>query len=312
MNTKYLTNLSAMICTDKIAEIFCSIDDFCNVFEPAFRKILLSDGKKRRNRSFKMSVSEILTITILFHISGHRTFKHFYIGYVQKHLQNEFPNTVSYNRFVELMQSNVLALTLYMKTCCLGKCTGISFVDSTPVRICNNKRIHANKVFKGIATTGRSTMGWFHGFKLHILINDKGELLEFVITQANVDDRAPLKSNNFLKKIFGSLYGDKGYLSKKLTTLLFSQGLHLVTGIRNNMKNVLMTMKDKILLRKRSVIETINDQLKNICQIEHSRHRSFGNFITNLIAALIAYCFSEKKPSIKFETKDTNQLELFC
>jgi len=300
-----------MISTDKITTIFCSIDDFCLVFEPALKKKQLSTGKKTRNRKFKMSISEILTITVLFHLSGFRTFKHFYLFYVQKHLTKEFPKTVSYNRFTELMQSNMLALSLYMKTCCFGKCTGISFIDSTPIRVCNKKRISRNKVFEDMATIGKSTMGWFYGFKLHIIVNDKGELLEFVITQANVDDRTPLKQENFLVKIFGKLYADKGYISKELTAILFNQGLHLVTGIKNNMKNVLMTMRDKILLRKRSIIETINDQLKNIAQAEHSRHRSFGNFITNLVASLIAYSFQEKKPSIKFETQKTNQLALF-
>jgi hypothetical protein len=231
---------------------------------------------------------------------------------VQKHLQEELPNTVSYNRFVELMQFNILPLTLFMKTCCLGPCTGISFIDSTPLRACKNKRISQNKVFKNIATVGKSTMGWFYGFKLHIMVNDKGELLDFIITQANVDDREPLKRDNFLKKIFGSLCADKGYISKELTALLFDQGLHLVTGIRSNMKNVLMTMRDKIVLRKRSIIETINDQLKNIAQAEHSRHRSFGNFITNLVASLIAYSFQEKKPSIKFEAENSKQWALFC
>ena len=146
---------------------------------------------------------------------------------------------------------------------------------------------------------------------MHININDKGELLDFSITQSNVDDRTPLKENNFLKKIFGSLYADKGYISKELTNLLFDQGLHMVTGIRHNMKNLLMTMRDKILLRKRSVIETIYDQLKNIAQAEHSRHRSFGNFITNLVASLIAYSFQEKKPAIKFEKANPNQLSIF-
>lgn len=159
-----------------------------------------------------------------------------------------------------------------------------------------------------------SAMGWIHGFKLHLMINDKGEILSFVITQANVDDRQPLKDGNILKNVFGSLYADKGYISKDLAAMLFDDGLHLVTGIRNNMKNVLMTLRDKILLRKRSVIETINDQLKNICDAEHSRHRSFGNFITNLISSLIAYSFQEKKPSIKFEKEvdQTRQLALFC
>lgn len=157
-------------------------------------------------------------------------------------------------------------------------------------------------------------MGWFHGFKLILIVNVKGEVLDFVITQANVDDRAPLKEGNILNRVFGSLYADKGYISKGLATMLFEDGLHLVTRIRNNMKNVLMTMRDKILLRKRSVIETINDQLKNICQAEHSRHRSFGNFITNLVASLITYSYQDKKPAIKFaETMNTSgQLALFC
>ena len=238
LNFKYLTNNSAMISTDKVTSIFCSIDDFCNVFEPAFRERQLSDGRIKRNRKYKMSLSEVLTITVLFHLSGCRNFKHYYTGYVQKHLNKEFPSTVSYNRFVELMQSNLFPLTVYMKTCCLGECTGISFIDSTPIRVCGKKRIARNKVFAGIAATGKSTMGWFHGFKLHIVINDKGELLDFMVTQGNVDDRAPLKQENFLKTIFGSLYADKGYISKELVEILFNQGTHLVTGIRNNMKNV--------------------------------------------------------------------------
>ena len=283
-----------MISTDKVTNIFCDIDDFCQVFEPSLNKSLIPDGKKKRRRSRRMSTSEILTITVLSHTSDVRTFKHFYLFYVQKHLTNEFPQTVSYNRFIELMQNNMLPLIIFMKTCCFGKCTGISFIDSTPLRVCKNKRINNNKVFKGIATTGKSTMGWFHGFKLHLLVNDKGEILNFIITQANVDDRNPIKENNFLKKIIGSLYADKGYISKEITEMLFDDGLHLVTGIKNNMKNVLMTMRNKILLRKRSVIETINDQLKNIAQAELSRHRSFGNFITNLVASLIAYSFQEK------------------
>jgi hypothetical protein len=300
-----------MISKDKITEIFCTIDDFAQVFEKSLEKSLISSGKKRRRRKFKMSKGEILTITVLFHLSNVRTFKHFYLFYVQKHLKDEFPDTVSYNRFVELMQSNLLALTLFLKTARLGEVTGISFVDSTPIRVCNNKRIYNNKVFKGIAKTGKSTMGWFYGFKLHIIVNEKGEILDFMITTANTDDRTPLKTDHFLKKLFGKLYADKGYISKELTSLLFEQGLHLVTGMKNNMKNSLMTMKDKILLRKRSVIETINDQLKNIAQVEHSRHRSFGNFITNLVAGLIAYSFQEKKPSIKYETEKSTQLALF-
>jgi hypothetical protein len=227
-------------------------------------------GNKPKKKPL-MSKSEVITIYYLFHLSGFRCFKHFYLFYVQKHMQNEFPKTVSYNRFVELMQSSLLPMTMFAKTCCLGSCTGISFVDSTPIRVCKNKRIKRNKVFKGIAEVGKSTMGWFYGFKLHIVINEKGEVLNFAVTQANVDDREPLKNEYFLQQIFGKLFADKGYVSDKLKQLLFVDGINLITGIRNNMKNSLMSLNDKILLRKRSVIETVNDELKNICQIEHSK-----------------------------------------
>ena len=297
-----------MIIYSKITEIFCIVDEFCKEYDQLVNKHLLGNPAKR---SPVMSKSEIITIMITFQLSGFRTFKHFYLYYLQKHMQKEFPKTVSYNRFTELMQQNLMPLTLFLKTCCLGKCTGISFIDSTPVRVCKNKRINQNKVFKGIATTGKSTMGWFYGFKLHIIINDKGEILTFTITQANTDDRTPLKTERFLDKIFGKLFADKGYIGKELAQLLFVDGVQIITQVKNNMKNCLMTMSDKILLRKRSVIETVNDELKNICQIEHSRHRSFGNFLTNLISGLIAYSFLPKKPSIKFATENSNQICLF-
>ena len=297
-----------MIIYSKITEIFCIVDEFCKEYDQVVDKHLLGNPAKR---PLVMSKSEIITIMITFQLSGFRTFKHFYLYYLQKHMQKEFPKTVSYNRFTELMQQNLMPLTLFLKTCCLGKCSGISFIDSTPIRVCKNKRINQNKVFKGIATTGKSTMGWFYGFKLHIIINDKGEILTFTITQANTDDRTPLKTERFLDKIFGKLFADKGYIGKELAQLLFVDGVQIITQVKNNMKNCLMTMSDKILLRKRSVIETVNDELKNICQIEHSRHRSFGNFLTNLISGLIAYSFLPKKPSIKFATENSNQICLF-
>lgn len=297
-----------MIIYSKITEIFCLVDEFCKEYDQIVDKHLLGNPSKRPS---VMSKSEVITITILFQLSGFRTFKHFYIYYLQKHMQDDFPATVSYNRFTELMQQSLMPMTLFLKTCCLGASTGISFIDSTPIRVCKSKRIRNNKVFKGIATTGKSTMGWFHGFKLHIIINDKGEILNFTITQANVDDRTPLKKKSFLDKIYGKLYADKGYIGKDLMQLLFADGLHLITHIKNNMKNSLMTMSDKILLRKRSIIETVNDELKNICQIEHSRHRSFANFLSNIVAGLIAYSFLPKKPSIKYQTVNSNQLTFY-
>lgn len=293
---------------DKITEIFYLTDEFCFEFQKTINGHLIGSAPKKKP---KMAQSEVITILIIFHGMQHKNLKHFYLNYVQKHLNDLFPNTVSYNRFVELSQQVVLPMTIFLKMQCLGDCTGISYVDSTPIRVCKNKRIKRNKVFKDIATVGKSTMGWFFGFKLHLIVNEKGDILNFVITQGNIDDRAPLNDSSFLDKIKGKLYGDKGYISAKLTQLLFVDGIQLITGIRDKMKNCLLELKDKILLRKRSVIETINDELKNICQIEHSRHRSFENFISNLISALIAYSFFPKKPAIKFDTQNTNQVALF-
>ena len=292
----------------KITEIFYLIDEFCIEFEQTIQKHTLGNKPKRKPR---MSCSELITLMVIFHSSGFRNMKHFYLFYVQKHQAHLFPHTVSYNRFVELMQAATLPMSIFLKTCCMGEGTGIAFIDSTPIRVCKNKRINRHKVFEGIAQLGKSTMGYFFGFKRYIVVNDKGELLNFVITPGNTDDRAPLKNKAFIKALKGKLYADKGYLSKELTKVLFMDGLHLITSIRNNMKNTLMELKDKILLRKRSIIETINDELKNICQIEHSRHRSFENFITNLVAGLIAYSFFPKKPAIKYNPVKSNQLAAF-
>lgn len=294
--------------SDKITEIFVLTDEFCIEFDKITQKYKLGKEPKRKPT---MSQSEVITIMILFHYGAFKNLKHFYLNYIKKHMQSYFPKTVSYNRFIELLQASALPMTMFLKTCCQGECTGISFVDSTPIRVCKNKRIPRHKVFDGIAQRGKSTMGYFFGFKLHFIINDKGEILNFVLTPGNIDDREPLKDPKFIDKIKGKLYADKGYISKTLTEVLFVDGLHLITHIRNNMKNVLMEMKDKILLRKRSVIETINDELKNICSIEHSRHRSFENFITNTISALIAYSFFQKKPAIKYDVVHPGQLGLF-
>ena len=297
-----------MINYDKITDIFCIVDEFQKEFDSVTQKFILGNKPKRPP---KMTSSVVISIALFFHLSGFRCFKHFYLFYVQRHMTAEFPKTVSYNRFTELMQANLMSMTVFAKTCCLGACTGISFVDSTPKRVCKNKRIKRNKVFKGLAATGKSTVGWFYGFKLHIIINDKGEIISFCITQANVDDREPLKNEGFLRNVFGKLFADKGYIGKQLFEALFVDDIHLVTSIRNNMKNSLMTMNEKLYLRKRSVTETVNDELKNICQVEHSRHRSFGNFLTNLISAIIAYHFLPKKPTLKFETVISDQLTLF-
>lgn len=300
-----------MLTTDKITDIFFVVHEFCNEFKKTVSgHIIKKDiGKKARNRSFSLDDSEVMTILILFHIGQFRNLKHFYTQYVQTHLTSEFPKTVSYNRFVELQCKAAMPLAIFLKTCCLGNCTGISFIDSTPLRACHIRREKQNRVFKGLATKGQCSIGWFFGFKLHLIINDKGEILDFMLTQGNVDDREPLKNKSFHEKVFGKLVGDKGYISQTLFEQLFIDGIHLITKIRKNMKNSLMQIKDKILIRKRALIETVNDELKNMCQVEHTRHRGFTNFITNLLSALIAYSFFPKKPSMNIEIIDNKALK---
>jgi hypothetical protein len=213
---------------------------------------------------------------------------------------------------VEIEHRVFVPMMFFLNTVCFGKCTGITFVDSTSIKVCHNKRIKRNKVFDGIAKTGKSTVGWFYGFKLHLVCNDKGELLSFCLTPGNVDDRNPQTLKTLTKKLFGKLFGDKGYISSSLFEMLFNNGVHLVTGIKSNMKNRLMSFYDRIMFRKCSIIETINDELKNICEVEHTRHRSMHNFIMNLISALAAYCFFDKKPAIRFDMeKPTGQLSIF-
>ena len=193
----------------------------------------------------------------------------------------------------------------------MGTCTGISFVDSVPLRVCCNQRILIYKTFEGLAERGKCSMRWFFGFKLYLIINDKGEILNFMFTLGNVDDRELLKQGKLVESIKGRLCADKGYIGQALFENLFLNGIQLVTKVKSNMKNSLMSIADKILFRKRALIETVNDELKNIAQIEHSRHCSFNKFIANSLSAITAYCSFEKKPAIDVNIVNDGQLFIF-
>ena len=277
--------------------IFCDTDDFCKEYEEYCRNKLLMDKKEVVPRT-RMSLSEIMTILIMYHLSGYKTFKWYYKKYVMVHQRKDFPDIVSYNRFIEIIQFALVPLILYTIKARFGKCSGISFIDSTPLKVCDNHRIHNHRVFSEYAKTGKSSMGWFYGFKLHLIINDEGEILSFCLTSGNVDDRNEAVMDSLTKEIFGKLFADRGYISQKLFEKLLEKDITLVTRAKKNMKNKLMDLHDRLMLRKRAVIESVNDFLKNICDIEHSRHRSVTNFLVNLISALAAYSFLPKKPSV--------------
>ena len=291
----------------KLLQLFCDVDDFCKEFYPMWNQNMIAHKMAKRIKPSRLHPSEVITIVIHFHQSSYRTFKAYYIEHVKVNLKSQFPKLVSYSRFVELMAEVLIPLCQFLNTR-KGKSSGVSYIDSTPIAVCHNKRIYRHKVFDGLAQRGKSSMGWFYGFKLHLIVNDKGELLAFCFTPGNVDDRNPVPQ--MARDLGGLLFGDKGYISQKLFELLCEKGLKLITTVRKNMKNRLMTAVEKVLLRKRSLIETINDQLKNISQIEHSRHRSVKNFMVNLVAALIAYSYQEKKPSLKLNSNELSQLPI--
>jgi len=292
---------------DKVTEFFVEADDFCKEFEIEIKKHLIESKKAGcRIRKSQLADSEIISILLLFHHGQFTNFKAFYTQYVCVHLIDLFPHLVSYQRFVALNKKVAVPLMMFLKTKGLGKCRGISFIDSTHLKVCHNRRIHQHKTFKEVAERGFCSIGWFFGFKLHLIINDKGEIISFFLTKGNVDDRDFKVMKSMTENMFGKLFADKGYVSKKLSDLLFGNGIQLIAKPKKNMKNVNLSQTDRILLRKRAIIESVNDELKNICKIQHTRHRSLANFLINIMAALSAYSFFPKKPSlnIKFEKPD--------
>jgi transposase len=279
-----------------LEELFCSVDDFCKIFEPLWNNQRLSDGYKHRQRNPQLSLSEVMTIQIAFHQTHYRNFKAFYLEKVCVEWLSAFPDLVSYSRFVDGIPSTLIPLSVYLHSC-FGQCTGLSVMDATKIQVCHNRRIKRHQVFQGIAARGKTSVDWFFGLKLHLVCNDQGALLNVTVTPGNTDDRKPVLG--LLKGLSGKVLADRGYISQALfETLLTQMGIHLITKPKRNMKNKLIPLMDKLLTRKRSIIETIIDQLKNISQIEHSRHRSPVNCLVNIVCGLIASCHQPKKPSL--------------
>jgi hypothetical protein len=215
-----------------LLELFCDVDDFWLCFEPQWKANQLEAGRQRE-RQGQLCPSEIMTILIHFHQSHYRTFKAYYMKHVQIHLKNEFPHLVSYQRFIAVIPGMLVPMLAYLQSR-YGSCTGISFIDSTSLEVCDPRRISQHRVFATDAKRGKTSTGWFYGFKLHLAVNDRGELLACCLTSGNVDDRAPVPS--LVKNLRGKLFGDRGYISAPLTQLLFEQRLHLITRLRKNMR----------------------------------------------------------------------------
>ena len=273
---------------------FCCLDDFCKTYEEWERAGRIGiDGSRQRDHM--LSLSERLLIMTMFHNSAYEDFKHFYEHGIKHEYASLFGQTPCYARFVALMKQLLVPFAILLHSL-KGEETGIYFTDSSKLAVCHNRRITRNRVFKNLAKRGRTTMGWFFGFKLHIVINHKCEIMAVKISGGNVDDRKPLEK--MVSGLRGKLFADKGYIGKELFNKLWRNGLHLITGIRKTMKNYLMPWFDKVLLRKRFIIETLFDKLKSAMSLEHSRHRSSVNAFVHILSCLVAYCFSTNKPKI--------------
>jgi transposase len=286
--------------------IFCDIDDFCRSLLIERLPALPSGSTPHPRRANSLSWSEVMAILVGFHASHYRAFKHYYLDSVLVGKRAEFPGLPSYTRFVELIPLALLPLCAYLQTR-KGQPTGIQFMDSLPIRVCHNRRIGSHKVFAGLAQRGKNSMGWFYGFKLHLVINERGEVLGLTLTPGNTDDRRPVAK--LVRQLWGKLFGDRGYMGQELFEQLWTEGVQLITKLKRKMKNKWMPVLDKLLLRKRALIECVNDQLKNVSQIEHTRHRSAVNGIINMLAAVVAYTFQPKKPALDLATTSEHQAQ---
>jgi hypothetical protein len=277
-----------------ITALYCCLDDFCQVFE-AWETHRLIPSPTTRQRSGKLSRPEMLFIVVLFHLSPYKNFKTFYLYGIGHQHRACFGDLPHYDRFVSLMPRLFVPLVVLLHSLS-GEQTGVYFADSSKLAVCHNRRIDRHRVFDGLAARGKTSMGWFFGLKLHFVINHKGQIMALKITPGNTADSSVL--DEIAKYLSGKLYADKGYISRALFNKLWQRGLHLITGIRRNMRNYLMPLADKLMLRKRFVIETVLDILKCDMGLEHSRHRSVINAMVHILSCLVAYAFRPGKPSI--------------
>ncbi len=285
--------------TIDLETIFYHTDEFCKLIEKEL-PALIGKNEVRRRRKYRLSWSEVLTIMLYYPHSGYKTFKDYYTRYVLFYLESAFPRRlVSYNRFVELQKMAVLPMYVFARLTC-SACDGFSYIDSSSLEVSHIRRASWHKVFKGIAAKGKTSVGWFFGFKVHLIVNQYGELINFDLTPGNVADNNESLLHRLTKPAFGKFYGDKGYLlAERVFRDLFEKGVQFVTKVRANMKNKFLLWEDKLRLNARGMVESCINVLKSGLSLEHSRHRSPTNFLTHIFTVLAAYSFIEAKPSIK-------------
>lgn len=272
----------------QLTDIFCQIDDFCNTLDSHTEDYMLTGPLKgKRGPSCGLIISEIMTVLLMFQSSRVRDFKNFYTGLLCAYYRDYFPKLPSYERFVYLMQRAIFPLSIFTQLKA-GERTGIYYIDSSCLPVCHIKRSSRHRTFEAVAEYGHTSVGWFFGLKLHLVINNRGQLMAFKITRGNCHDSK--QAVPLLKKFKGLAFGDKGYLGNKIFEELIAGGLKLITRSRKNMKNKpLISRYEKQLLNQRGMIETVIGHLKHCFQVWHTRHRSIMNALTHLVSALAAY-----------------------
>jgi hypothetical protein len=272
-----------------LTAIFCLCDDFYKSIVSEIRPEQTFIFKKQYDVDLipnsRMTIPEIMTIILRFHLSGYHDLKHFFL-FVSIYWRHYFPQIVSYSRFIELLPSAAFFLNALLVSL-LGKPEGDIYIDSSAIAVCKNKRIYNHKVFRNLAQRGKTSIGWFFGFKIHLVINSAGEILNFAISPGNTHDLNGARS--VLEGFSGTIFGDKGYIGKDFFEEMLKKGIKIVTSIRASMRPQIMSLAESESLSRRSLIESVFNVLKNSCRMEHSRHRSPKNFMSNLLGSLCAY-----------------------
>lgn len=278
--------------------LFCQVDDFCKVYQREIAKAIIGVNHRDQWQKSLIRQAEVMTIKIWYHLSGFKTFKDFYTRQ-EAVLRSYFSNLLSYSRMVELCIEQTFALIVYAKIFCTVKSNGIDYIDSTKLEVSHIKRSSSHKTFAGLAKKGHTSMGWFYGFKLHLIVNPWGEVVDFDITSGNIADNNANLLRRITKKVKNKLFGDRGYMvNKDVFAELFSHGVQMISRVRKNMKTPILTLEDKILLSKRGLVESVIGILKQSLDLEHSRHRNPMALFAHVASTLIAYFFRPNKPSI--------------
>lgn len=281
---------------EKLIELYIEVDDLYKSF--IAYKQTRGDYVKRRKVSADLSGPEVCTILVNYNYSGYKCFEYYYREFIRKDYRGYFPDAPCYETFLGYIPKAADLIYLWLLHSTAGsKRTGMYFIDSKKLEVCHLRREKSHKVFKGVARKGKTSTGWFFGLKVHLVINNLGQIVSFDLTPGNVADNNQELLQKLLGKLDGVCVGDKGYLTK-LFAFFFENGLHLVTKPRKNMKKKPVEDKFNRLINKRAVVESVFDILATVCDIEHSRHRSPVNAAVHIFSALIAYQYMEQKPCV--------------